>query len=144
MHSYIVTAFALVMLAITLAVAPAQAQSGDTLTITIPFAFTVGSEPLPAGKYTVRRTSQTSSAFLIQNAEGTAAVAVLSGPRLHGGRRVAPGKLVFHAYEGEHFLAQVWMPWSASGSELTISDAEKRLARTGAEAEPVAVLAHRQ
>ena len=141
MNSYILNAFATFAFALTLAVAPTQAQVNDTMTIRIPFPFTVGSEVLPAGKYIVRRTSPTGSAFVFQNAEGTAAAAVLSGPRLQGGRRPAPGKLVFHAYKGEHYLSQVWMPWSVSGSQLTIADTEERLAASGAEPAKVAVVA---
>ena len=75
--------------------------------------------------------------------EGKGAAAVLGAFRLTGGRWPARAKLVFHAYDGEHYLAEVWMPTSGTGSTISISKAEERLAEGGIEPETVAVLAPR-
>jgi hypothetical protein len=141
MKSSTLKVFASLALAITFALAPVQAQSSDRMTIAIPFAFTVGEETLSAGTYSVARTSQSGSAYMIQNIEGKGAAAVLSTFKLTGDRWPARGRLVFHSYNGEHYLAQVWMPTSGTGSAVSTSEAEERLAEGRAEPEMVAVLA---
>jgi hypothetical protein len=110
--------------------------------ITIPFSFTAGDETLPAGTYTVRRTSQSGSAFLLQSEDHDSSAAILAGGTLQSGRRPQAARLVFNVYGGEHFLAEVWMPWRTIGNEVKSSDAEERLAQIH-EKELVAVAARR-
>ena len=143
MNSYALRTFAALalVLALTAASAHAQSPSADAMRITIPFGFTAGGQALPAGAYTVKRLLQTGGAFLIQSTDGETSVVVPGGYQLQRGRKAAPPKLVFNVYEGDHYLAQVWMPAGNIGSELPRSKAERALAETRAQRDAVAVLA---
>jgi hypothetical protein len=140
MIGYTLKALAVLVFAVALAVVPAGAQQSERMTMTIPFAFSIGDATLPAGTYRVWRTSATTGSYLISNVDGDAAAAVTSPARLEG-RRAVRAKLVFHAYAGEHFLAEIWMPSSFNGTELITSERERQMARGGAEPHLVALVA---
>lgn len=146
MNRSVLKAVSLLALAVTLAAAPVntEAQSNNAMVITIPFSFTAGSETLPAGEYTVRRASQTSGAYLIQSADKKSTATVLTAGSLTDGRGRAAARLEFKSYGGEHFLAQVWMPWSTVGSAVRVSGAKERLARRGGADEMVTVVARQR
>ena len=137
-HSLRIVAF--IALAVALAAVPVRthAQSNDALRVTIPFAFHVGGKLLPAGEYTVMRTSNTSSGFLMQSADFKAAAAIVPSGSLQD-RKYPGGRLVFNVYGSERFLSQIWMPWSHTGSAVKVSDVEERLAQL--ESRSVVVLA---
>ena len=129
--------------ALAVAVLPTSADaSTDTIVVAIPFEFAAGGEWLPAGKYTIRRTSQTASAFLIVRADGEASAAVTSAGALQGGREVSPPRLVFHEHEGMHYLAEVWMQGN-NGKEVARRGFERNLAASDAEPGRVVVLVAR-
>jgi hypothetical protein len=78
---------------------------------------------LPPGKYRVKRVSE--SSLMIQNTSMSRAVVMFSAVgSVKGGRKLAPAKLVFRAYEGEHFLAQVWMPGHNEGRDVPVTRTE--------------------
>lgn len=102
----------------------AQAQDTERMVINIPFLFTAGETTLPAGKYAVKRVSQ--SSLMIQNLSMPRAVAIVAavGSVPGGSKSNSASKLVFRAYEGEHFLSQVWMPGHNAGREVPVSRTE--------------------
>ncbi len=114
------------------------------MVVTIPFLFTAGGTTLPPGEYSVRRFSQ--SCLVIQSTNMPRAVAVFSAVgRVGGGRKESPAKLVFRAYDGEHFLSQVWMPGQNAGREVPASRAEsvyvREVAKSLSTPQTVAVIA---
>lgn len=143
MTRYRLKALAVLVFAMTLAVVPARAQQSDRMTMAIPFAFSVGDTALPAGTYRVWRTSAATGTYLISNVDGEVAAAVSSPARLQEGG-AARARLVFAVYGGEHFLSQIWMPASESGTELATSQHEERMARAGAQPRFVSLIAGRR
>ena len=123
----------------------ARAQSSVGMTIDIPFRFSVGGKTLEAGRYSVKRNSQSTSAYIIQSRDGSEAVIVLGVPSLGGGISQENAKLVFNNYYGRHFLSQVWMPETNTGNHISPSKAEREfkreLASTNAQPQQVALLA---
>jgi len=130
---------------ITVAAVSAYAQTGAQFTVTIPFDFYLSGKTVPAGQYTVGRSTQSS-------AEGLA----LRGMDRHPGvfaltRGIQAeeiqqqSQLVFRRYGDQYFLAQVWISGRSTGRELLMSRKERSLAREiakhGANAEKVAVVA---
>jgi hypothetical protein len=143
MARYTLKALAVLVLAMTLSVVSTHAQQSDRMTMTIPFAFSVGDTMLPAGTYRVWRTSASTGTYLISNVDGEGTAVVTSPARLRQ-RGATRAKLVFDAYYGEYFLAQIWMPTSEIGTELATSQHEERLARAGASPRHVALVAGRR
>ena len=139
MTRFALKALAVLVMATTLAVVPTHAQQHNQMTLNIPFAFTVGDTTLPAGTYLVLRPLTTSGAYMIRSVDGKGNALVLS-PSSQQARKEEPAKLVFNAYDGEYFLAQIWMPWSTSGADLAASRHEKRLARAGDRSHVVALV----
>lgn len=121
----------------------AQAQDTGRMVIDVPFLFTAGDTTLPPGRYAVKRVSQ--SSLMIQNTEMPRAVAIVSAVGSVGGGGKAAAKLVFRAYEGEHFLSQVWMPGHSAGREVPVSRTEnvhvREIADSRMQPQTVAVIA---
>jgi hypothetical protein len=108
----------------------AQAQSADRMVVNIPFEFSAGNVRLPAGEYSVKRTSATASAFTIQRTDSSAAAIVLAVGTVGGGAEQQGGaRLVLRRYGHMYFLAQVWMPGRGTGSQIPESRSERRLRR---------------
>jgi hypothetical protein len=124
------------LLAVVLVVAAgatAKAQSLQyTLTVNIPFDFTVTDKKLPAGKYTIGRAQQANGdlVVLISRADGSESVARLTIPVVT--RDPAnEGMLVFHQYEDEYFLFEIWPAGGHTGRALPKSRAERTLEKSG-------------
>ncbi|HKE60703.1 MAG TPA: hypothetical protein VKB46_28545 [Pyrinomonadaceae bacterium] len=113
------------LLVVTATSAMAQ-QMLETTKVEIPFAFTVGKDRLPAGKYIV---SKNGSSLIIRNTSGKGAVAVLPFRRIGDQREWTKSRLVFNRYYGEYFLSQIWMPGDRFGRELRTSDRELATAK---------------
>ena len=116
----ITAAFALFFLAI-----PALAQN-SALRATIPFDFAVGKQTLSAGEYHVS----------IKGTERLR-VARVNGPdvadeltdSIRGVENVTP-KLIFHRYDKQYFLAEVWIGELNLGHQLFATAAELEIAKT--------------
>lgn len=103
----------------------AGSAEGRMMMINIPFDFTVGNKSLPAGHYTVGRTSgATVESLTIRNDEKNTSVATVtySGNRVKEG---TPAKLVFHRYGDTYFLSEVWGQGSDAARQLPKSSAER-------------------
>jgi hypothetical protein len=100
----------------------AFAQAGSTMVrVNIPFAFQVGSQQLPAGRYEIKR----ESSHLVQlrgpaNAAGF--VSMNTAIKLHPADH---GSVVFHRYGSRYFLSQIWTAGNSDGLECPKTHAEK-------------------
>ena len=116
--------------------APAKAQSlGTKLTVNIPFDFTVTDKKLPAGKYTIGRAQQANGDLVIQisRVDGDESVARLTIPVIT--RDPAnEGLLVFHQYEDQYFLYEIWPAGGHTGRALPKSRTERELEKNGTDA----------
>ena len=125
---------------------PAQAHDAEQTVINVPFTFRVGDTTLPGGEYRVKRVS--TFGYSIQSTgEPKSEAMILTFGTAQGTAKASPAKLVFRAYAGHHFLAQVWMPFADIGREVPASGAERNfrreVAKSDATPQIVAVLAAR-
>jgi len=129
--------FTMLGLLLVLGVASVSAQSKRTLNI--PFSFSVGHKTLPAGEYIVApRRSDSQNVWLLTTRDGSAKVVFTTGSA-RDSQTAEKVKLVFHKYDTQYFLAQVWTPGNNSGRELRMPLAERRLEKNGIQREPVDV-----
>jgi hypothetical protein len=112
----------LVAVASVTAVATANGLS-DTLRANVPFEFIVGDKTMAAGEYRVTRIGQT--AMTIAGREDTAIR--LSNP-IESSKVQEQGKLVFHRYGENYFLAEVWTAGDTTGRKLMKSKQERQIA----------------
>jgi hypothetical protein len=113
-----------------LAVSSVHAQSGREMTANIGFSFTIADKTFPAGEYKVTRLNPASdkAALQIKSADGRLSKIVLTVP-VQAGRTQESARLIFNRYGEQYFLVQVWTPADNTGLELSMSRAERSLAR---------------
>jgi len=123
----------LVAVAFVTAVAPAKGQS-VALRANVPFEFSVGDKPLASGEYRVTRISH--DAMTIAGREDSA---IRLSIAIESNKVQEQGKLVFHRYGENYFLAEVWTAGDKTGRKLLKSKQERRieeqLARTFSKSE---------
>lgn len=115
----------LVVLSLLLTTTSAYSQSGAKAYV--PFAFKAGHAQLPPGSYELK-VGFASDIVTIRNLEtGKTALALASV------RENSPlptrGKLVFHSYGNQHFLAQIWAGADTTGIIFSASKQERQLQR---------------
>ena len=127
--------FAMLAFFVMLAVGPAYAQSKAD----IPFDFQISNEKIPAGQYTVARSSQNSGTtmLLLRNADGRG-IEMFVPISVQARESQDQGKLVFHKYGDQYFLYQVWEAGTDAGHELPKSRRERAVERELAKAQPTA------
>jgi len=119
----------LILLAVFgLAATPTKAQSAYGVRADVPFDFIVGDKTLPAGKITVSAASASNGGPLsianFDKGQSTLRMSLL----LMGPDSTEQGKLVFHKYGNQYFLAQVWIP-GYKALELAKSKSERAIER---------------
>lgn len=99
----------------------AQTKAGDTA-VNVPFAFSVGSQLLPAGHYIVSAVDSTHVRIDGDKQHGLYAAT-------HGALRMNSdeSKVVFHKYGDKYFLAEVWVTGKTTGREVPSSADERAL-----------------
>ena len=110
---------------VSLATAAVSAQSIRRVTANVPFSFTVGDKDMPAGTYSVQATSIGSG--ILRIATNSKSVVRLTSS-LHRNDSVK-GKLVFHRYQDQYFLSEIWSPGESEGRQLMKSSREKAMQR---------------
>ncbi len=110
-------------LLLTVGMLHAQSQ-GKTLRIKIPFDFNVGEQRFLAGEYTLQPLRQ--HTMLLQDRSGEALTNFFTNS-VESKEPQDSAKLVFHSYEGRHFLAEMWQPGSDVGQEMFKSTAEREM-----------------
>ena len=104
----------------------AYGQGSKRQVADIPFQFQVGNATLPAGEYSVAATTATGETLRISSRSDNSSIFRLSTPMVQNGP-ASKGKLVFHKYGDEYFLAEVWSAGYANGRKLTKSGRERAL-----------------
>jgi hypothetical protein len=127
---------------LTLSAGSALSAGVGDLQPLVPFAFTAGNQTLPAGEYTVTRSSVFPGVLSIRSRQG--ATFVLS-PAQESGQVDTP-RLVFIRYRDRYFLREVWFEGHA-GFKLPETREEResseRSSRTAAKPEVVSIRASR-
>ncbi|MBZ5611100.1 MAG: hypothetical protein LAP38_22790 [Acidobacteriia bacterium] len=108
----------------TLAVSSVLAVSAAQLQADVPFDFVLGSKTMPAGRYLLDR--GVSTGVLIIRSANKEESAVVSTTTVNSAD-YQTGKLVFHRYGDQYFLAEVWTPGSDAGGKLRQSSREREL-----------------
>jgi hypothetical protein len=102
-----------------------SAYSQSSAKAYVPFAFKVGQAQLPAGNYELRAKAD-NDIVTIYNRETRQGALALASVRedspLH-----ARGKLVFHCYGNQHFLAEIWGGTDTKGVIFFPSKQERRM-----------------
>ncbi len=114
------------LLVVGLFVIEVQSSMRNECKANIPFDFYVRDAKLPAGEYTVREGNSGASILLIQKDdgnEGTFVYAVGATPKNSGDSR----KLVFHRYNEDYFLSEIWGSEGDEGHFLPITSKEREL-----------------
>ncbi len=102
----------------------AIAQSRPLVKATVPFNFSVGSQQMSAGRYTIAK-SGAAGLVLIRGDQGKAAF-VLTNIRV-GNTESDKTKLVFRRYGEQYFLGQMWAKGETAGVNFPVSGAERKI-----------------
>jgi len=141
-------AFMLLSLMVTLAVTSVTAQSrSQFMRIRIPFQFAIREKTFPPGEYIVRRrNSDRPEMLLISSVDGGSVAYVLTN-NVQSKTRQSESKLVFHQYEEQYFLSQVWQDGD-SGREVPKSAreraADRELVKNTVERQTVTLITQRR
>ena len=130
MAKQMIKTLSMLMLLAVVALATAaavSAQSSRRVVATIPFSFTVGDKDMPAGTYGVAPTTVGSGILRITGANNSKSVVRLTSS-LHRNDS-STGKLVFHRYQDQYFLSEIWSPGETEGRQLMKSNREKAMQR---------------
>jgi|SRR5947209_5772965 len=122
-----------------LGLASVKAQSGGAIEAKITFDFAAGETKLKAGDYTIKRIAK--DTLLFRSADEKTSVLVLAPVSIQQTRNDAPERLVFHRFEGQYFLAEVWVNRNGEGRAVPGSKTEMRLAKSKGRPETVEVAA---
>jgi hypothetical protein len=104
----------------------------------IPFEFSVQNTTLPAGEYTMQRTSLTSGAMLVRNVETRKTVVVLAPSNVTELKGATDNVALFHRIGDRYFLAEVKS--AAMCGHVGPSKLERELASEGSGAPMAAVI----
>jgi len=119
----------LILLAVFgLAATPTKAQSACGVRADVPFDFIVGDTTLSAGRISVGGASgsEARSLSITNYAKGQSTFRLAQS--LMGPDTTEQGKLVFHKYGNQYFLAEVWVP-GFKVLELAKSKSERAIER---------------
>ena len=130
MAKQMIKTLSMLMLLAVVALATAaavSAQSARRVVATVPFSFTVGDKQMPAGTYSVQPTSTGSGIMRIAGTENSKSIVRLTNSAHR--RDTGKGKLVFHRYQDQYFLAEIWTAGESEGRQLLKSNREKAMQR---------------
>ena len=132
--------FAVTLGSLLLTAAAAFAQINTVraeITVAIPFAFRAGDTMLPAGQYEIRSEAG-KNVLLIRCPERNASILVPTSDTRYA-QPQERGRLMFHQYGENYFLAEAWAPGTSHGRTLQESEPERELARNSARPKPVTI-----
>jgi hypothetical protein len=113
-----------ILVALTVSIAHAQI-GGAAIKAKVPFDFSVGNRTFAAGEYSLN--SLLPQTMLLRN-QGGQVVAAIGTHSVQSSELQTSTKLVFHAYNGHYFLAQIWNEGRDIGRELPKSPVETEMA----------------
>ncbi len=120
--------FVFLALSLLFVVATAQANMSFTLTAKIPFAFSVGTASLPAGEYLVQQ--QANGLLAIRGDGSSSCVTITNTGRTASGTSEG-ARLVFHRYNEQYFLSEVFGGGGGQAQTLPVSRQEKEYLQSG-------------
>lgn len=103
--------------AMLLAAMPAMATTVSSTRTNVPFAFLASGKPMPAGEYTIGKTSET--VMNVRHTDGAAALALITrhvGP-IHGNGQP---RLVFVKKNGRYHLSEVHLGGLPGGEQISV------------------------
>jgi hypothetical protein len=112
---------------VALATTAVSAQTSRRVVATVPFNFIVGDKELPSGTYWIQPTT-IGSGILRITGTGNSKSTVRLTTNLHR-NNAGQGKLVFHRYQDQYFLSEIWPTGEADGRQLMKSSREKATQR---------------
>ena len=126
---------ALLVTAIITAGASAQAQTLEyKLTVDIPFDFSVSGQKLPAGKYWIGRAQNSIGDTVVQiQSTDMHSVANRFSVPIVTFKSKKRGEVVFHRYDDQYFLSEVWPSGGGTGRAFLKTRTERKLARSARE-----------
>lgn len=106
---------------------------GQTLRISgsVPFEFMVGDQTMPAGEYTLSKTSAGPGGWAINGVANRASAFLFAGVGDRKNAGDAP-RLVFSRYGDRYFLSQIWTNASDHVFQLRVSRTERAVAKMNA------------
>ena len=128
-QAYMIVAMVMFTAAVGLSSAKAQTSGPTILHVGIPFAFGVGTQTLPAGRYRVTFVNNASDIKTLQLRDNAGHSSVMVQTSSVIGKTANNGKLVFNRYGDRYYFAQVWLPADNIGMQAPKSRAEKATAR---------------
>lgn len=122
--------------------ARAQALIDDTVVqANVPHSFIVKDKTLPAGKYTVKRLSDTQPNVLeIRSDDGRNAV-TFEAETAQANQIPSKAELVFNKLGDQYFLSEIWTPDSSLGYQVPKTKAEESLEGSGMKTEHHSIFA---
>ncbi len=134
---------ALLVATVIVAGVSAQAQSLQyKLTVDIPFDFKVADQTLPAGKYSIGRSQETSGDTVLQirSNDGQSTTNRFSIP-IVSFKTKSRGELIFHRYGDQYFLSEVWPAGGGTGRAFLKTRSERDLEKSARDNKVAAVKA---
>lgn len=127
----------------------ANAQIGPTaprILVNVSFPFVVGDTTLPAGKYEISPVEATSPhVFEIRSTKGrTSVIFEAEDAQTPNNQPVTKTELIFKTIGDTHFLSQIWVAGTLTGSQLPTSKMEKRLQEGGNQPKRHSIVAYRK
>ena len=131
----------LIVCLLMMTVASVSAQSNGHIRINIPFDFAAGRVQLKAGEYIVRPSSE--GIVVLRRINDRTDTFLFAPNTIQRPENNLSGKLVFHRYGNEYFLAELWTSRNTVGRSVNRTGAERwparQLARVKMQTEPVEV-----
>jgi len=93
----------------------------------VPFDFKVGNRTLPAGHYLFKRARQHDDLVLQVSSFTGESIVFRNTIPVETLKARDKGLIVFHRYDNEYFLSQVWPAGALTGRSLTTSRSERHL-----------------
>ena len=105
---------------------PAQAQLAEYMTFRTTFPFVVGNATLPAGAYTIRRTEDSQSVYMVS---GPRSVFLVANPTSHP-PSIDPAKdeVIFQKFGDQFVMSEVWEGDDSTGIVSTTKYKGERVA----------------
>ena len=104
---------------------PLLCQSRAVLSANVPFSFSTGTHEMPAGDYTLYRTSDHIYSLCSRNGSDAQTFTVFNAS---GAKTMDDSRLTFHHYGNRYFLASLWFQGARDGLQIQAGKTEKELA----------------
>lgn len=107
--------------------ANAQLSPDVALKFDITHSFIVNDTTLPAGRYTITRTSRTNSSSLLTLRGENGKSMIFDTMTTSSAKGAVGTQLIFNEVDGNHFLSSIWMRGDTEGIGIPQTNHEKRM-----------------